>query len=176
MSRPIPFPMGATRLPPGSGVLTFLRLLWAIDHALQSHSKRMARELGITGPQRLVLRVLARYPDLTAGQLASLLHLHPSTLTGVIRRLQGHGLILREVDQGDRRRVRLLLSARGRAMAARHSGSIEAELEKALLRLSPPELAAAEKALTSIGDQLSAIPPGAGPRASPGRRRPRAGR
>ena len=38
--------------------LDFLRLLWELDHALQRRSKRMARALGLTGPQRLVLRIV----------------------------------------------------------------------------------------------------------------------
>src|SRR5262249_10104350 len=37
-------------------VLDFMRLLWSIEHDLQRMSKRMKGELGITGPQRLVLR------------------------------------------------------------------------------------------------------------------------
>ena len=37
-------------------VLDFLGLIWNVDHALQSLSKRMSSQHGITGPQRLVLR------------------------------------------------------------------------------------------------------------------------
>lgn len=155
MSRPLPFPLDVARHPSSSAALPFLRLLWAIDHALQSHSKRMARELGVTGPQRLALRVLAHYPALTAGQLAALLHLDPSTLTGVIRRLQVRNLVLRKLDPDDRRRYRLALSRSGRALAARQAGSIEVALGSALNRLSPVELAAAGKALTAIADGLS---------------------
>ena len=40
----------------------FLRLVWAVDHALQTTSKRMARSLGVTGPQRLVVRIVGRVP------------------------------------------------------------------------------------------------------------------
>src|ERR1043166_5479874 len=47
-------------------VLDFMRLLWTIEHGLQRMSKRMENVLGITGPQRLVLRVVGRYPDISA--------------------------------------------------------------------------------------------------------------
>src|SRR5689334_23622938 len=45
-------------------VLDFMRLLWSIEHGLQRMSKRMENEIGITGPQRLVLRVVGQYPGL----------------------------------------------------------------------------------------------------------------
>jgi len=53
-------------------VLEFLRVLWQVDHALQRRSKRMARELGLTGPQRLVLRLVGRFPGLPAGDMSGM--------------------------------------------------------------------------------------------------------
>ena len=68
------------------GVLDFMRLLWSVEHGLQRSSKRMESELGITGPQRLVLRVVGQFPGLSAGDLAHIVRLHPSTITGIRRR------------------------------------------------------------------------------------------
>lgn len=65
-----------------------MRLLWSIEHGLQRASKRMEAALGVTGPQRLVLRVLDQSPEMTAQGLAQLLHLHPSTVTGILQRLE----------------------------------------------------------------------------------------
>ena len=75
-------------MPPLGEQLEFMRLLWAIDHGLQTRSKRMAAALGVTGPQRLVIRIVGRFPGVSAGQLARILHLDPSTLTGILRRLE----------------------------------------------------------------------------------------
>lgn len=69
-------------------VFEFLSTLWELHNALQSLSKRMLRRIGLTGPQRLVVRVLGRAPGASAGQLARSLHLHASTLTGILRRLE----------------------------------------------------------------------------------------
>src|SRR5258708_17032792 len=69
-------------------VLDFMRLLWAVDHALQSSSKRMEATYGITGPQRLVVRIVGRFPGIAAGRAAEVLHVHPSTLTGILKRLE----------------------------------------------------------------------------------------
>src|SRR4051812_16396620 len=94
-------------------VLQFMRILWAIVHGLQKGSKRMTTSLGITGPQRLVLRVVGLFPGVSAGSLASVLHVHPSTLTGVLQRLVAQGLIVRTEDRADRRKSVLALTAKG---------------------------------------------------------------
>jgi DNA-binding MarR family transcriptional regulator len=44
----------------------------------------MIGEVGVTGPQRLVLRVVGLFPGMSAGELATVLRVHPSTLTGVL--------------------------------------------------------------------------------------------
>jgi MarR family transcriptional regulator, organic hydroperoxide resistance regulator len=155
VNRPQAFPVAAKEPAQGGGVLDFLRLLWAIDHALQKHSRRMTRELGVTGVQRLAIRVLGRYPELTPGQLAGLLHLHPSTVTGIVQRLQRGGFVLRRVDRTDHRRCRLALTAKGRAIDARRGGTVEAELEAALQKIEPAALVIAERVLTGIGEQLA---------------------
>ena len=155
MNRPRAFPLAEGSLPRGKGVLEYLPLLWAIDHALQQHSRRMTRELGVTGVQRLAIRVVGRYPDLTPGQLAAVLHLHPSTVTGIVQRLQRGGFVLRRIDRADRRRSRLLLTARGRAIDGRRGGTVEAELEAALQKIEPSALVTAERVLTAIGERLA---------------------
>ena len=57
---------------PLGAVLDFMRLLWAVDHSLQSASKRMEAAFGITGPQRLVVRIVGRFPGIAAGRVAEL--------------------------------------------------------------------------------------------------------
>jgi DNA-binding MarR family transcriptional regulator len=111
--------------------LEFMRSLWALDHALQRRSKWMARTHGVTAPQRLVLRVIQRSPGVAAGRLATILKLHPSTLTGVIRRLERGGLIARKIDHADRRRALLTITPRGRAM----NGSTQGLIENNVLRV-----------------------------------------
>lgn len=121
--------------PPGLGpVLEFLRLLWRVDHALQKRSKRMGKELGVTGPQRLVLRLLGRFPGLPAGELATLLHLHPSTLSGILARLESGGLIRRRTDPRDGRRALFGLTERGRTLDSEHAATAEAAVARTLGR------------------------------------------
>ena len=81
----------------------------------------MAQEMGITMPQRLVLRVVGQFPDLSAaGDLAHILRLHPSTITGIsARRARGYlsgSAIWRHCSR--RARLRLKPSADAASRAA----------------------------------------------------------
>jgi DNA-binding MarR family transcriptional regulator len=143
---------------PREEILSFMRLMWAVDHALQRTSKRMNRSLGLTGPQRLVVRLLGRTPGMSAGQLASELHLDPSTLTGILQRLEGRRLVQRERDPSDARRLRLSLTNRGTTLDAPTPGTIEAALTQALQGRPPREVKAARTVLQAIADQLAAAP------------------
>ncbi len=134
--------------------LDFLRVLWALDHALQRRSKRMARELGLTGPQRLVLRIVGRFPGIPAGELATLLSLHPSTLTGILQRLEARGWIRRRPHPRDRRRVLVGLTASGRALTGDEPHGIENAVERLRASTAPGELGAAERVLRALTQAL----------------------
>ena len=51
-------------------VLEFMQALWAVDHELQSSSKRQEAQTGVTGPQRLVIRMVGRFPGIAAGKVS----------------------------------------------------------------------------------------------------------
>jgi DNA-binding MarR family transcriptional regulator len=137
-------------------VLQFMRLLWELEHALQKTSKRMAGTLGVTGLQRLVLRILGLFPGIAAGEIASILHVHPSTLTGVLSRLIDQGLIARSTHAGDRRRAVLALTPRGRRVNGVKKGTVEAGVQKALRDVSPQDRATARRVLTTVCEALDA--------------------
>jgi DNA-binding MarR family transcriptional regulator len=135
-------------------VLDFMRLLWGIEHGLQSASKRMESAIGITGPQRLVLRVVARFPGMSAKDLAHVVRLHPSTVTGVLQRLVQKKLLAREVDPGDTRRVRLFVRPEAKTFTRRASGTVESAIARALSTVSPKDVASARRVLGVIAASL----------------------
>ena len=135
-------------------VLEFMRLLWAVDHALQSTSKWMEVRLGVTGPQRLVIRMIGCFPGISAGALANLLHVHPSTLTGVLRRLTDRGAIRRTMDPDDSRRALFWLTARGQRIDRLRSGTVEAAITRALASRSARHLAAVRAVLGNVAVEL----------------------
>ena len=117
-------------------VLAFMQGLWAVVHRMERLSKQMGAASGVTGPQRLVLRLVALFPGLSAGDLAATLHLHPSTLTGVLQRLEQQGLISRTADPDDRRRTILRLTRRGSRASVSSKGTVEGAVAAALDRTS----------------------------------------
>ena len=135
-------------------VLEFMRVAWALDHALQKTSKRMKTKCGITAAQRLVIRILGRFPGMQAGQMAVVLHLHPSTLTGILGRLQRRGLITRRVDPRDSRRAVFGLTAKGRELDLDVDGSVEAAVRATLKDLPPAKIKAAAEVLTALTNKL----------------------
>lgn len=135
--------------------LDFLRLLWAVDHGLQRRSKRMESELGVTGMQRMVIRLIGRFPEISAGRLAELLHVHPSTLTGVLKRLTERGFVTRERDPNDARRSRFVLTAEGQRVDSTQAGTVEAAIRRAIGRIPPETMTAARSVLSSVAEELA---------------------
>jgi DNA-binding MarR family transcriptional regulator len=133
-------------------VLDFMRTLWALDHALQSASKRMETRFGVTAPQRLVVRIVGRFPGISAGEVAEILHLHPSTLTGVLKRLEARGIVSRAADPADGRRALLTLTPSGRRIDALRSGTVEATVRRVLLDATGTSVQSARE----LADRLSA--------------------
>src|SRR5262245_47335576 len=137
-------------------VLDFMRLLWRIEHGLQSTSKRMGASLGITGPQRLVLKIVGQFPGISAGEVAHVVRLHPSTLTGVLQRLVDKGLLVRGRDPIDSRRIRLRVSTAAKRFTTNSRGTVEAAVEAALRRMPSPHVRRAREVLLAVANALDA--------------------
>jgi DNA-binding MarR family transcriptional regulator len=134
--------------------LEFMRLLWAVDHGFQATSKWMQATLGVTAQQRLVIRILGLRPEMSAGALAEMLHVHPSTLTGVLQRLQRRGLVRRHADPADGRRVILSLTAKGHQLERTLAGTVEAAVGRTLKRLRPQAVAHTSRTLKVLAEEL----------------------
>lgn len=127
-----------------------MRLLWSVDHGLQSRSKRMETKFGVTGPQRLVIRIVGRYPGISAGALADVLELHPSTLTGILKRLQERGIVERRTDPKDGRRALFDLTQRGRDLDTLRVGTVESLVRQTLKNLPRRKIDAAQEVLATL--------------------------
>jgi DNA-binding MarR family transcriptional regulator len=135
-------------------VLDFLRQPWAVDHALQLRSKRMLRERGITAPQRLPLRLLLLRPGMSAGDLAASMHVHSSTLTGVLERLERGKRLLCKARPGDQRSVEVRATAKGAAIVRETRGTVEDAVRRSLARHTKRELDVARTVLSELESEL----------------------
>lgn len=93
--------------------LAIFRAIRRLQQAAEIHSKRLSRYGGLTPLQLLILHVLAVEGELTATQLAKLVSLSQASLSGVLDRLEGRGLLYRRRDEQDRRKSWLHLDPAG---------------------------------------------------------------
>lgn len=93
--------------------------LYSASLAMTKAYKPLLDPLGLTYPQYLVLLVLWEGDDVTVSQLGARLQLDSGTLTPLLKRLESAGLVQRSRDEADERRVRVALSAAGRALKRR---------------------------------------------------------
>lgn len=134
-------------------VLKFLQTVWQLEHALERASKRMEDSLGISGPQRFALRMIGVQPGITAGELASVLRLHPSTVTGIVQRLEIRRLVKRSANESDGRVAHLHLTPAGaKANKPVAKGTIEMAARTALTRCPEPQ----RRATTAVMEQFAA--------------------
>jgi DNA-binding MarR family transcriptional regulator len=69
----------------------------------------------------------------TASELAYLEHVQPQSLTRTLQGLEARGLIVRSVDQGDRRRARIAITADGLVLLRESVRKREAWLGRAMM-------------------------------------------
>jgi DNA-binding MarR family transcriptional regulator len=92
----------------------------------------------VTLPQYRALVVLAADGPKGTAELAAALVVDPSTVTRVCDRLVRKGMVRRHRQPGDRRAVRIALTAAGRDLVAEVTRRRRAELTR-LLRALPPD-------------------------------------
>ncbi|HTJ80820.1 MAG TPA: MarR family transcriptional regulator [Polyangiaceae bacterium] len=80
-------------------------------------TKAAAREVGLTGPQLTVIKLLDTFGDLSLSSLSERIRAQNSTVTGIIDRMEREGLVTRERSTSDRRVVFIRLSDKGKEMA-----------------------------------------------------------
>lgn len=147
---PSDFPLGP--------VLGLLREWWALDHAFERASRGMVSRLGITGSQRIALRVIGRYPGIGPGDLARVLHLDPGTISATVRRLEQAGIIKRRQTGRDRRRVALGLTAKGHSLDGDDERTIEGALARVVARFPAAEVAVVRSFLAAFVEELGKTP------------------
>jgi MarR family transcriptional regulator, organic hydroperoxide resistance regulator len=135
--------------------LQFMQRVWELVHALDVKSKKMARELGVTSPQRIVIRIIGQKPGQTASEIATRLGKHPSTLTGVLARLESRELIVRSSDADDRRRARFHLTVGGKKIDKVRRGTVEAATRRALARAEPAAVTHTMSVVDTLVEELA---------------------
>jgi len=103
-------------------------------------SQTVAERVGLSTTELLAMDLISRDGAVTAGQLATHLHLTTGAITGLIDRLERAGYAKRRSDKADRRRVLVVSTPRGDRIGALF-GPLGAALRQATRGYSAQELA-----------------------------------
>jgi hypothetical protein len=133
----------------------FLGALWELNHALESASRSMKKSLGVTGPERLFVRVVGVRPGITPRELARTLRVHPSSVTVLIKRMERRGLVARGVNPADARSFHLYLTPDGHRVDGFREGTIEAVVQEAITASNRHDVEKASDLLVTIARHLS---------------------
>jgi DNA-binding MarR family transcriptional regulator len=157
-------PPEAPRLPGPAVADELVDTVLAASRALVAVAARSLAAAGdeVTLPQYRALVVLAVQGPQGTAELAAALAVNPSTATRMCDRLVRKGLVRRHRQAGDRRAVRIALTATGRDLVAGVSRQRRAELARLLGALPPEEhepVIAAFRAFAAAAGELP--PPGA---------------
>ena len=87
--------------------------LYAATRAMTKTYRDYLEPMGLTYPQYLVLLVLWETNGVTVSQIGNRLRLDSGTLTPLLKRLEGMGLVTRERSLIDGREVAIMLSSQG---------------------------------------------------------------
>ncbi|KJR49461.1 Transcriptional regulator, MarR family [Desulfosporosinus sp. I2] len=71
---------------------------------------KKSRQFGLTGPQIGLIMGLHKHPESTLNEISDSLGLSKSTVSGIVDRLVGQGIVIREIPENNRRIVQLSLS------------------------------------------------------------------
>ena len=95
---------------------------YSMSHAFNRAYRQLLDPLGLTYPQYVVLIALWAEDDLTVKEIGSRLFLDSGTLTPLLKRLEGMGLVRRTRGKEDERQVRISLTQKGRTLQEKARG------------------------------------------------------
>ena len=133
-------------------VLTYLKLL---GQAGEHFNRKLQRDYQVSQSQLACLKMLHQDGSMPISRLAKGLFVEPSTVTGVVDRLEHKGLVKRTRQGTDRRVVTIELTDTGQELAANAPSSIPRFLRKGMRELSEPEASTIVDALAKLVEMLN---------------------
>jgi DNA-binding MarR family transcriptional regulator len=135
-----------------------VRDLRSIIQAFEDYSRNIEKKFGLTGPQLWALWELGRSGPLALKDLATRMHLDPSTVVGIVDRLALKGLVVRHPDTADRRRISLVLTPQGSELLQAAPHPAQGHLLVGLERMDHQQLINLRETLRILGAALGAEP------------------
>jgi len=132
------------------------RILHALRRIIRSvdiYSRKLVAEHQVTGPQLVCLNTIVELGPITATDLAHQVHLSASTVVRILDRLESKGLVQRQRQADDRRRIHVTATIAGHELSAKAPYSDQHPLRNALKQL-PTEK---QESVTELLEQLVSL-------------------
>lgn len=123
----------------GGHDLRILNAIRRVIRAVDIDSRRLAARHRVTSPQLMCLLALVERDARPAVEIARRIHVSPSTLVGVLDRLEAKGLVRRQRNTEDRREVFVTATRAGRTLAAKTPFPLQYSLSRVLHQLTAGE-------------------------------------
>ena len=124
----------------GRTVSEIMQSLRRVFRAIHEYYRDVSERFGITGPQLWALKTISHNGTLSQTELSEKMYLHPSTITGVVDRLERKGYVIRDRNHIDRRVVRVQLTPEGKALVKKAPNPIQGKMIYGLRNLRKEEL------------------------------------
>ena len=123
-----------------AAISEIMQSLRQIFRAIQDYSQEVSKEFGITGPQLWALKIISADGRLSLGELTQKIYLHPSTVSGIVDRLEKKGYVSRDRGREDRRVVTVHLTPEGKKLVKKAPNPIQGKMVYGLRKLERRKL------------------------------------
>lgn len=145
-----------------------LKSLRRIIRAVDLYSRKLMTRTGLSGPQVICLQQLAAGGPMQTSHLADAVNLSSATVCGILNRLEQRGLVIRERQATDRRRVLVSLSDAGQDTVDNSPPALHDSFLFKLRALPETQQQRIHQTLTDIVEMMSADDLDAAPILVPG--------
>ncbi|QSZ27883.1 MarR family transcriptional regulator [Aceticella autotrophica] len=123
-----------------SNGIKILKVLKQIRDIMKQNMKYQFNKIDITGPQGMLMSMLAHHGKMKISDLSENLGLSNSTVSGIIDRLERQGLVERIRSIEDRRVVYVSVTSEFKKNAKEQLNEIEKKFEDMMNKATPEEL------------------------------------
>ena len=120
----------------------------------ERYTKEINKKYNVSAAQVNCLLALLEYGPLPPSQIAKMILVNSSTVTGIIDRLEQKGLVERQRISQDRRVITVQLTESGKTLAENAPSPIQQKIIDGLKKLNPQEIEHIVNALNMLTNML----------------------
>ena len=120
----------------------------------ERYTKEINKKYNVSAAQVNCLLALHEYGPLPPSQIAKMILVNSSTVTGIIDRLEQKGLVERQRISQDRRVITVQLTESGKTLAENAPSPIQQKIIDGLKKLNPQEIEHIVNALNMLTNML----------------------